>query len=201
MLYYLNDIITDKAACERVRSKLNLDGIYSLVSTDDLADTGYKSQATLKISIDDLSQIQNKNIVIKNGGKIVKKIPVTGKTIQTELPVGIYEIELPMPRTADYRFQKEYFVAAQGNAAKEFSYEKIKGNPLLYDVEIQLLGLGDGKAASVSLDTERQKLIWEVEHTTPHSFFEETYLSIRILNASGEEVFAQSLAGNVDAGI
>lgn len=199
MLYYLNDIITDKAACERVRSKLNLDGIYSLVSTDDLADTGYKSQATLKISIDDLSQIQNKNIVIKNGGKIVKKIPVTGKTIQTELPVGIYEIELPMPRTADYRFQKEYFVAAQGNAAKEFSYEKIKGNPLLYDVEIQLLGLGDGKAASVSLDTERQKLIWEVEHTTPHSFFEETYLSIRILNASGEEVFAQSLAGNVQA--
>ena len=104
-----------------------------------------------------------------------------------------------MPRTADYRFQKEYFVAAQGNAAKEFSYEKIKGNPLLYDVEIQLLGLGDGKAASVSLDTERQKLIWEVEHTTPHSFFEETYLSIRILNASGEEVFAQSLAGNVQA--
>ena len=35
MIYYLKELIPDDAACEKTRAALGLDGIYSLVSTDD----------------------------------------------------------------------------------------------------------------------------------------------------------------------
>ena len=46
---------------EKTRVALGLDGIYSLVSTDDLADTGYTSKVRLNIQIDDLTQIKRQN--------------------------------------------------------------------------------------------------------------------------------------------
>ena len=61
---------------EKTRVALGLDGIYSLVSTDDLADTGYTSKVRLNIQIDDLTQIKGKTIRIKNGSKIVKEVIV-----------------------------------------------------------------------------------------------------------------------------
>ena len=74
MIYYLKELIPDDAACEKTRVALGLDGIYSLVSTDDLADTGYTSKVRLNIQIDDLTQIKGKTIRIKNGSKIVKEV-------------------------------------------------------------------------------------------------------------------------------
>ena len=97
MIYYLKELIPDDAACEKTRVALGLDGIYSLVSTDDLADTGYTSKVRLNIQIDDLTQIKGKTIRIKNGSKIVKEVIVSSGEIQLELPVGIYE-RMPLPK-------------------------------------------------------------------------------------------------------
>ena len=81
MVYYLKNLIVDEEKCEEIRENLGLNGIYSLVSTDDLADTGYKSKVEFQIFIDNIAQIQNRNILIKNGEKIVKEVCVTGETI------------------------------------------------------------------------------------------------------------------------
>lgn len=98
---------------------LGLDGIYSLVSTDDLADTGYTSKVRLNIQIDDLTQIKGKTIRIKNGSKIVKEVTVSSGEIQLELPVGIYELEMPLPKTTAYQYDNEYLIASAGNVSKQ----------------------------------------------------------------------------------
>jgi len=200
MVYYLKDLIPSETEAETVRAKLGLSGIYALVTTDDLAYTGYQSKVSLNLEIDDLAQIQGKNIVIKNGSVIVKKLPVTGKNLSVELPVGIYEVELPVPRKADYSYDNQYLVAVKGSTAKTFTYEHKKGNPVADDTEIQLRGLGDSVACEININTEENSLIWEVKGGQPHSYFPgEDYVGIRVKNASGALLYSQTIQGDEDA--
>lgn len=197
MVYYLKNLVGDDAACEKIRAKLGLDSIYSLVTTEELAYTGYTSQARIHIAIHDLSQILNKNIVIKNGAKVVKEIPVTAEDMTVELPVGIYEVELPLTNSNDYCYGNEYLVAAKGSVSAEYEYFR-QTNPMANDLQIKFNGIGTPgwNVASVSIDTEKKVLTWKVNSGMPHVYFDETYISIRVLDASGKEIFSQSLKGN-----
>lgn len=197
MVYYLYDLIPDQALAAAVKTKLKLNGVYDLVTTEQLAYTGYKSQVELRIQIDDLKQIENKNILIKNGKEIVKEIPVTSETLFAELPVGIYEVELPAADAVDYDYDNTYLIASKGSAVKELEYRKEKGNPLADDVQIKLLGVGHGMFASASLDSSEGKLFWKTQKATPHAYFENVeYASVKVLDASGKEIFRQSFLGN-----
>ena len=195
MLYYLKELIPDPAKAVQVQKKLGLDGVYSLVSTDELADTGYKSRVKLKIQIDAFEQIRGRNIRIKNGTKVVKTITLTDHTVNLELPVGIYEVELPAPRTQNYQYDNAYLIASEGQVEKELCYEGNGGNLLADDIQIRLLGMSDRLIASIGFDTSRQKLIWKSEKVTPHSYFDDIYASVRILDKDGREIFADSFYG------
>ena len=217
MLYYLKDLVTDQskaesadkairdaaeaeaeAEAEKIRNSLGLDGIYSLVSTDDLADTGYTSQVYLQLTIDDILQIQGKEILVKNGTEIVKTVPVTGTNINIELPIGIYEIELPTPRASVYRYENAYLIASKGKAVKELGYTRISGNPLIDDIGIQFFGIGEQKIADIAISTSDQTLTWNVEAVEPHPYYGD-YAGIRVFDASGKELFSQTLKGNETA--
>lgn len=198
MVYYLKNLVPNETECEAIRSRLGLNGIYSLVSTDDLADTGYTSKVSLKIKIDDLSVIENKNILIKNGKEIVKQLPVTAENMTVELPVGIYEVELPVPRTASYHYGSGYLVASKGSVSAEYEYER-QANPLADDVQIKLMGISNTKVASISVDSAKNTLTWKLESGMPHLYYEDVYLSVRVLDPSGKEIFSQSLKGNQEA--
>lgn len=200
MVYYLKDLIPSEMEAEAVRAKLGLSGIYALVTTDDLAYTGYQSRVNLNLEIDDLAQIQGKNIVIKNGSVIVKKLPVTGKNMSVELPVGIYEVELPVPRKADYSYGNQYLDAVKGSTAKTFTYERKKGNPVADDTKIQLRGLGDSVACEVNINTEENSLTWKVNGGQPHFYFPgEDYIGVRVRNASGALLYSQTIQGDEEA--
>lgn len=200
MVYYLKNLVGDDDLCEEIRVKLGLDSIYSLVTTDELAYTGCTSQANIHIDIDDLSQILNKNIVIKNGAKVVKEIPVTAEDMTVELPIGIYEVELPLTDSTDYFYGNEYLVAAKGSVSAEYEYFR-QANPLADDLQIKFNGIGNPgwNVASISVDTRKKVLTWKVNSGMPHEYFDETYISIRVLDASGKEIFSQSLKGNETA--
>ena len=200
MVYYLKDLVPDDKDAEEIRKDLKLDGVYSLVSTDELAYTGYTSTVTLKIQIDDLKQIENKAIVIKNGSRIVKSVPVTEEVMTIELPAGIYEAELPVPNEGAYNYEDTYLIASAGTAEKELIYERESGNPLIDDIGIKFCGISEGVFAVARMDSSENKLIWKSESKTPHAYFgNEIYARIRVLNAAGVEVFSQSFIGGVEA--
>ena len=235
MMYYLrNLIVSDESAYENatdtekdaideeveaVRQKLvenglTMNGVYSLVSTDDMNDLnlGYKSNVTLDLSIDTLTPILGRSILIKNGKKVVADIPVTSESFKevTEngkkvfrhnvtVPVGIYEVELPTPREGGYLSGNEYLVAAKGEVRKEVGYTKVQGNPLLEDIKVRMLGLGNWEVASLMLDTGNHKISCKINPGQPHSSFGETYIGIRILSETGEGLFQRSLGGNTNA--
>ena len=218
MLYYLRNLIPDDEAAEAARQKLSekriaegkekLNGIYSLVCTDDIAglEENYKSNVKLSVSIDDLSNIVSKNILIKNGEKIAARVPIeAGKTeYNIEIPVGIYEVELPAPREAGYRYEKEYLVAAAniGDYAgtfveKELSYTKITGDPLVEDVSFWLNGFS-WHVVDFILDTEEGKLNCRLNEGTPHSGVDEArYIQITVQDPDGNELWDRTMAGTV----
>lgn len=195
MLYFLKELIPDDTACETTRVQLGLEGIYSLVSTDDLSATGYISQVSLDVQIDDLEQVKGKKIQIKNGDKVVKELTISDFRMTCELPVGIYKVEMPSPKSNAYQYGNEYLVASVGNVSKTLVYTKQSGNPLADDAQIQLLGLGDALVATVKVDTVSQKLIWTLSSTTPHMGIDGTYISIQVLSPDGKELYSQELQG------
>lgn len=195
MLYFLKELIPDDTACETTRVQLGLEGIYSLVSTDDLSATGYISKVSLDVQIDDLEQVKGKKIQIKNGDKVVKELTISDSRVTCELPVGIYKVEMPSPNSNVYQYGNEYLVASVGNVSKTLVYTKQSGNPLADDAQIQLLGLGDALVATVKVDTVSQKLIWTLSSTTPHMYIDGTYIRIQVLSPDGKELYSQELQG------
>ena len=205
MLYYLRSLIPDDALAERARQQLNaagmsLSGIYGLVSTDDLAKLSetYTSNVTLKLSIDEFSAVEGKTILIKNGSKIAARVKADRKELQLNLPVGIYEVELPLPRTGDYKYGNEYLVAQKGSVKKDLVYTKVTGNPLADDAQLKLLGMADAEVAVLTLDTSRGSINCRINNIEPHYYFtnpDEPYLSIRIQDPQGKELFSRSLSG------
>lgn len=195
ILYYLYDLIPDAALAEQVRAERNLPGVYSLVEPDDLADFGYMSQVKFQIAIDDIDQIRGKEIRIKNGGRIVKRLPVTSKTIQTEIPVGAYEVEIPAPNALSYSYGNQYLIAKKGSVTQEITYKKETGNLLADAMQLMLKGIGNNTFATISVDTSAEKLIWRTMRAQPHYGIEGTYATIRVYNPQGEEIYSRSIAG------
>ncbi len=196
ILYYLYDLIPDDALAAQVKQKLDLPGVYCLVEPDDLAYTGYTSQVKFQIDIDDLSQIQNKDIVIKNGKKIVETIPVTSGTVEAEIPVGAYEVEIPIPDTVGYSYGNVCLIAAKGSVTQQISYERETGNPLADDRRLTLHGMSDGLFAYAEFDTSEQKMTWNTAAIQPHLYYEDQeYASVRILNPNGETLHEETFIG------
>ena len=53
---------------------------------------------------------------------------VSSGEIQLELPAGIYELEMPLPKETAYQYDNEYLIASAGNVSKTVSYTKQTGN-------------------------------------------------------------------------
>ena len=115
-----------------------LPGVYGLVTTDELAYTGYTSNMTIHLDIDNIEEIRNKILLIKNGSQVVRALVIDDTELSVELPVGVYEAELPAPDNKSYLYNNEYLVASKGTAAT-FSYKHETGNPLADDMQIKLL--------------------------------------------------------------
>lgn len=216
MLYYIRNLIPDDTEAEKVRKELSekrveagkdaLNGIYSIVSTDDIASlsTKYTSKVKLSVSIDDATAIAGKKILIKNGEQIVKEVVLgdsNNAVYDIELPAGIYEVELPTPRKAGYEYDKEYLVAAATNIGaaagtsveKELSYKKISGDPLVEDVAFWLMGFG-WHVVDFALNTGEDKLTCRINDGTPHSGVDaDRYIQITVQDPNGNQLWDRTL--------
>lgn len=197
ILYYLYDLVPDDILALQIRKKLELPGVYCLVETDDLAYTGYTSKVEFQIQIDDLEQIKNKDILIKNGEKIVKAIPVTAKSMQVEVPIGAYEVEMPAPDSGTYSYQNICLIAAKGSVTQKLAYQNVTGNALADAIKLTMHGMSDCYFADVKINTAEQKLTWHTLPVQPHGGFGDgEYAAVEIYSPSGEELYSQSIRGN-----
>ena len=198
-VYYLRDLVDTDEKTGQIRKELNLDGKYALVSNEDIAKYNMNGNLTINISIEDFEQIKNKKIYIKDGSKIVKEILVDSTNLKIEnLPVGIYEIELPNTKNLAYEHNYEYVVVKENNDnIKNIEYKKINVNTMASDTQILFRGLGDDQFANAEIDLENKKMTINSANTKPHVYFNDEYANIQVFDNKGNLVYEKSYIGDI----
>lgn len=199
IIYYLKDLVESDEKAEQLRQDLGLDGKYALVSNQDIAKYNMTGNLTINISIDDLEQIKNKKIYIKDGKNIVKEIIIDNLNIDVgELPVGSYTIQVPNPKDKAYKYEYQYVnIKENSKTQRNIEYKKIQANALASDTQISFRGLGDSEFAKIKIDFENKKLNVISNNTQPHVYFTDEYANIQILDNNGNIVYEKNYIGNV----
>ncbi len=201
MLYYLRDLVANDQKAETLRVKLGLKGIYDLVDNDDLREEKLTGSVEIRLSIDDFSQISGRNLLIKDGSDIIRTIPITEQTITvTDLPVGIYELELPNTKTVPYQFDYQYLVVQQDNTlVKEVAYTRLDAATMSSDSKIQFAGLSNWIFSTTTYDLNAGTMTVKTEGGQPHVYFPgQTYASIEVLDTQGNRVFFKDYIGDAN---
>ncbi|MDT0110628.1 M60 family metallopeptidase [Listeria booriae] len=95
------------------RNDIPLDSKWSLVDNTQINKYNLKVDTTIKIDIDELSQIKGRTLRIMDGLTVIKEVVIQDKMIDLKnIPVGIYTIHMPTGANNQYRADKEYLPIA-----------------------------------------------------------------------------------------
>lgn len=180
------------------QQKLKLESYLSLVDTDQMAELHLSGNATIKLNIDDFSQIEGQNLLIKNGAKTVKQVKVTSRTMDLGvLPKGIYTVYAPTGNAQKYSINQRYLKVQNAENTLSMNYTPKKMSHLVNPVNMQVLGLGAWKIGSLSVDIEKEQLFVNFSDITPNFLLgEEIYTKIVVTDENGKEVYNRGVIGD-----
>ena len=209
VLSELRNFVSSDQAAQQAMSKLNSDvaqgeklvanGIYGLVSTEDLLTLNKTGNVTVTIEIDDLSAVQGKEIVVLDGEKVVaSEIIKSDKVVFKNVPIGKYRLALPA--TDAYNYYADYTYAEvvdSANVECTAVYHKAESNLLKNDAQIQLLGIADWLIATVTTDIDAGNVTVQTRAIQPHWYFNDVYTSVKILAQDGvTEIYSKEYIGS-----
>lgn len=194
-LWPLYDLLP-QSEWESARQQLGLDSSVWLVDNGELAQLNKKGNLSLTLAIDRPEQIYGRTLTIKDNCGTRYSMVVNDNTLTlSDVPIGIYHIDLPKGRSQKYLPDTHYITIREGLNAITVNYvpqEDTAGRNAVFN----FLGLSDNLFARLSVDYENSQLIMNVTNATPHSYFaNQLYASVTVLSASGEKVFEQKMNG------
>lgn len=210
MLYFIRDLVnTDEKAVE-ISNALGRKGMYALAAPAELSSFGLRGNATVTVSIDDISQIMGKYCVVKNGSETAAEVRITEEMIQADtgnlklsfknLPIGAYELEMPTPKSGAYEYGYKYILVKEGQDTPDsFTYRKMTTSPLSGDEQILFRGYAN-TFANMTIDYHTMNLHISSADCKPHTLFDsQTFASIEVLDESGKQVYVKNYIANVNA--
>lgn len=200
--FYLKELVNTPSKIDYIKNNYNYENDYQLISTDiftkDSSLSDLKGSVTIEIEIDNISQISNKHLILRNGNHTIKQLVKSNKVVFENVPVGVYKVESPIATNGLYKNEIASKVIVNENSSntKKISYEKFQTLPeLVNDYTIQTNGLGDRSVYSILVSGN--KIDIKYTNGKPHSYFtDRTYASIEILDDSNKQVYKQELIGN-----
>ncbi len=200
ILSSMGDLITDDANLAHAQSELQKEGIFSLVTNQEVASLGLTSKATYQIQIDNLEELKGKKIIITNNQNYKKEVEIQSETITIDnVPVGMYEIILPVPKNNVYNYNKYNYIAIKEGeeSTYTFVYTNTSNNVsefLALDQYIEFRGLGDSLFAKVTFDEKNINISYNGQ---PHVYFpKQVYASLKILNPNNTVVWEKAFMGD-----
>ncbi|MDE6196039.1 MAG: hypothetical protein K2F55_04165, partial [Erysipelotrichaceae bacterium] len=182
----------------QIKEELGLKGELSLVDASMLEPYNLKGSAELTFTIDDFKAIEGKVVNIKDGSKIVRSFTIDQATIQLDdLPVGCYYLQLPGAEEYNYTFDyTNIVVKADTKTSTEIVYNRLNDKGLLSSTVFQFKGLGNGLYSTLKLNPETNKIEIKYQNTTPHSYFDSAYSTVRITDPQGTQLYNREIMGN-----
>ncbi|MBA3927037.1 immunoglobulin-like domain-containing protein [Listeria rustica] len=192
----LSELVTAEKLPD-VQKQLNIPSPFKLVDTDQLASTNLTGTARLNLSIDDIAQIKNKIIVIRNGNKIVRQVGITGSSVYLgELPVGIYSLDMPTGNTTKYSVDTQYLRVKNETTTIPVKYMPKKTSDLTNQT-MHLTGINNSEVETMSVDLNNEKLSIDTIYETPNKALgDKLFSKIEVLNLDNQVVFSKEANGN-----
>lgn len=200
--FSMKDLVLDEDLVNKIKSDLNLDGIYGLVTSEQLLSYKLTGNGKLNIKIDNLDALRGKYIFLKDVNKEIAKIKIDSDEITlSDLPVGIYNLVVPNLIGSYTNNVITIMISNNNNTEIDISYYPVnKVNTFENDVKVQFQGLYNNDAAEVKLvnDNSNLKLNLRYRGTTLfNSGLSEDYeyAKIQVINNDDNEVYKKVVGG------
>ncbi|EUJ44804.1 putative mucin/carbohydrate-binding domain-containing protein [Listeria rocourtiae] len=178
------------------RKDINLDTKWGLVSNAQI--DKYKLSATTEVtfSINDFAQIEGKVLRVKDGTDVVREVTITSPTVTLKnMPIGIYSLDIPTGITRFYEPSTNYLAVTDYESSAMIAMNEIQTSTFAEN-KMVFKGLGDSIFAIATVDPEKGNLELNVTSKRPHSYFENEYASIEVLDEQGNSAFKRVMDGN-----
>ena len=194
-IYYMKEMLTDETKGQALKTELNNFGLYDLVSTDELKTTNLTGKVTFNININNLDNIKNETITINNGGKTVKTLTITDKTMTTELPIGTYKVAFPKSKEALEYDNLYIIVNDQETKTYEVNYKPIGNLDYGFKTSIRTRGYWGEDYTPFKIDLVGDNLIFNYADTYPNSGGDSSILfsSLTVLDNNNTEIYKNSV--------
>ncbi|MBC1473745.1 enhancing factor [Listeria grandensis] len=191
----LVDVVPASKVSE-IQAKLGLESYLSLVDTTQLRVSGLSGTAKIHLNIDDITQLKDQYLTIKNGKEEVKKVLITDQDVALgTLPNGIYTIDAPTGNTVKYSLDTHYLNVKEATNECTINYTPKKESSLASQT-IRFLGIADWQFSAAKVDLEKGKLFVNTNSNKPHDYFESNvYAKLEVLDTNGTIVYTKSMTG------
>lgn len=179
------------------RQALKLDSDFSLVDVQQLKSSGLKGNVTLRLNIDDFSQIYGDDLILLDGARCAGKLPINlTEMVLHDLPIGVYTLRLPTGKNKKYKPQVSYLVVKPGSSQLQVDFVRKDSSPIVSQ-KIILLGLGNREFANVVVDHKKGILAIDVIKKDPHVYFpNQDYARLLVRGKDNVELFSKVIPGN-----
>jgi hypothetical protein len=193
-LVILSDVINDQTLTDSIKETLGLEGKYSLVEQKVLDEYSLKSKLKIKISIDDITNLKGKYIIL-NGGENTYKVEVTGSEIEVEVNVGNYQATMPVPKVNTYSYDAYKSVNVVNNKDNELSIEYIENTDDIIGLDTEIYLSGQGSFANIKFDSQNIKITTTGDVTHWYWGTDQDYAYINIYDENGNLVYEKHYVG------
>ncbi|MDK2802719.1 MAG: DUF5011 domain-containing protein, partial [Oscillospiraceae bacterium] len=200
------DTVVDQNILDRMKDDKIIKYNYNIVKNSDVNKYNIDGKLKLKLNIDDFNILKDRYFYIVNGSNDVFKIKITSDTIDFDIPIGIYQIDLPNLYQKYYLDDKYVIIS---NGATDIIDIDFKKSEEIFrfenDIKVQFNGYYYPDAAEVDLDSRLEggieKLYLKLRYrgTTLYNWAlpaDYKYAKIQVLDNDGKEVYNKSVGGN-----
>lgn len=173
------------------------DELYSLIDYKTLNQYNLKGSLNLSFHIADFREIKGKKLLIQNG-QFKKEIIIDNKDITiNDLPIGTYQLILPVPKNNIYEYSKYNYIDIIENKETSLTCNYVYENKrnITNDYLFELRGLGDNLFAKIEFSKQSIKI--NTYATSPHSYFNDTYADIKIYDEENNILYHKNYIGNI----
>ena len=189
-------LLVPQSELGQVQARLGLRSPLDLVSCAQLDVTGLTGSVSFNFDGSIYSKISGKSFLLRDGRGPAKIVKISSMSVAvSNLPVGIYVLQLPSIDDGEYQAVSRSVVVKEKQSNYACVYERRNASNLA-DQHIFLGGLG-GIFCKLGVNVSTGGMLVEVLSTSPHSYFkDEVYAEIRVMNSAGSVVFLRSMLGD-----
>ncbi|CEK29486.1 viral enhancin protein [[Clostridium] sordellii] len=204
-VFILNDIIKDENKAEQIRKENNLKSIYSIIPTESILKTTVNlEKGNLEINFDNKDNLDGETVYLKDGDRIIDKLTIdkNKKTIFKNIIPGRYCVSLNNKNKEFNKYTDIKFIDVySGNNTLGMKSPYSSNESLnLFNQKISLLGLGNSELANIKTDLEKNRLKISTLGNEPHSYFNNAYAEIEVLNENNVSIYKKEYIGNKKTG-